>query len=503
MKRIIALFCLCLLCLLTSCSSKQAAESSKATPVEENVASSETSETDGKEPVNLIWWTYDADFKKDDLAEIMQKANEISAEKIGVTVDLKYKNDEQLSLDLNTGEYYDMIFSCSWCNDFDGNARKGYYYDLTDIVKEKTPELYAAVDPWWDPATVDGRIYGVPELKDLGAEVFFILNQDFFEDEKGMTIPEEMKFDDLEEYLKAYKEAYPEEYPLFLENYGILGFYQVHERILGKYLVIPYRYAGTDKGTKIIPFWEDDEFMGMLRTIHKWYEAGYINPDAATYAEGVKPGTPVKSITAWTGYKPASDGSFERKLSRYIGPVMSRATMQGANIAINAAADEEHVTAALKYMELLYTDREFRDLLAYGIEGEHFNYYNGTVIRTEKGIDNYFLDYYCTGPAVSASPASTTEDDPADPDMWEKVYKEYEHALISDTNGFSFDSSAVEAECTALNEYVNTYWSELITGTVDPDAKIAEMKEQMNGMGLEKVMNEAQRQLDEYLGSLK
>ena len=139
------------------------------------------------------------------------------AEKIGVTVDLKYKNDEQLSLDLNTGEYYDMIFSCSWCNDFDGNARKGYYYDLTDIVKEKTPELYAAVDPWWDPATVDGRIYGVPELKDLGAEVFFILNQDFFEDEKGMIIPSQMKFDDLEEYLKAYKEAYPEEYPLFPE----------------------------------------------------------------------------------------------------------------------------------------------------------------------------------------------------------------------------------------------------------------------------------------------
>ena len=138
-------------------------------------------------------------------------------------------------------------------------------------------------------------------------------------------------------------------------------------------------------------------------------------------------------------------------------------------------------------------------LLAYGIEGEHFNYYNGTVIRTEKGTNNYLLDYYCTGPAVSTSPASTSEDDPADPDMWEKVYKEYEHALISDTNGFSFDSSAVEAECTALNEYVNTYWSELITGTVDPDEKIAEMKEQMNKMGLEKVLEEIQRQLDEYL----
>ena len=487
MKKILVCLLIGVTLVLTACSSEPNAQPS--------------AEKTEKDTVNLIWWTYDDSFRKDDLDKVLEKANEISAEKIGVTVDMKYKNTEQFSLDLNTGEYYDMIFSCSWCNDFDDNARKGYYYDITDLIKEKAPDLYAAVDPWWEPATVDGRIYGIPELKDLGAEVFFVLNKDFFEDEKGMTIPEEFKFEDLEEFLKVYKEEYPNEYPLYLADYGPLGFYQVHERIESKYLVIPYRYAGTENGTRIIPFWEDDEFMGMLRTLHKWYEAGYINPDAATNSEGIKDGSPIRTVTAWTGYKVGgkSQYGFDMKLARYIGPNMSRATMQGANIAINAAADEEHVTAVLKYMELLYTDREFRDLLAYGIEGEHFNYCQDTVIMTEKGKANYNLDYYCTGPAISATPRSTTEDDLADPDMWENVYREYEHATISDTNGFSFDSSSLEAECTALNEYVNTYWSELITGTVDPDAKVAEMKEQMNAMGLEKVLAEAQKQLDEYL----
>ncbi len=86
------------------------------------------------------------------------------------------------------------------------------------------------------------------------------------------------------------------------------------------------------------------------------------------------------------------------KLSRYIGPNMSRATQQGSLIDINAAASEEHAKACLKYMELLYTDREFRDLLAYGIEGEHFRYYEGTVIRIPKDADDYLMDTYVTGP---------------------------------------------------------------------------------------------------------
>ena len=78
------------------------------------------------EPIELTWWTYTADgTMPDDAKEVLQRANEISAEKIGVTVNMIYKTTEQFDLDLQTGEYYDMAFSCDWCNDFDGNAGKG------------------------------------------------------------------------------------------------------------------------------------------------------------------------------------------------------------------------------------------------------------------------------------------------------------------------------------------------------------------------------------------
>ena len=343
-------------------------------------------------------------------------------------------------------------------------------------------------------------------LKDLGSEVFFRLNSDYYEGEKGMTLPEEMKFEDLEPMLAAWKQDNPDGYPLYMGQGGLSGMFQVHERIVSDFLVIPYSKAGTPDGTKIIPIWEDEEYMNMLRCLHKWYEEGLINPDAATTTElPYSLLNPVRSGTAWTGYKGWSDPEtvgFNVKLVRYIGPNMSRATQQGSLVAINAAAPEEKVEACLKYMELLYTDREFRDTLAYGLEGEHFDYYEGTVIRKDAGSEKYLMDNFVTGPAVSASVVSASKENLADPDQWEKVYEGYKNARISDTKGFSFDQTSVEAELAALSALMDDRYYELVTGSVDPDETMVELSELMYKTGLQKVIDEAQSQLDEYLEGL-
>ncbi len=150
-------------------------------------------------------------------------------------------------------------------------------------------------------------------------------------------------------------------------------------------------------------------------------------------------------------------------------------------------------------MELLYTDKELRDTLAYGIEGKHFEYYENTVIRTDEGNEHYMQDAFVTGPAISASVVSPDRDDPADPLQWEKVYEGYRDARISDTKGFSFDPTNVEAEIAALDAIWDSYSAELVTGTSDTDKAVAEIRKQMEAAGLDKVREEAQHQLDEYL----
>lgn len=458
------------------------------------------------EPIRLVWWVYRTSTVPSAMEEVLEKANELSAARIGVTVEMQFKNEKEFDRDMAADKYYDMTFTCDWCNDFDENARAGRFYNITELLHSETPELYKAVDPWWDIGMLGSRIYGVPMLKDLGAEVFFRLNSDYFEGEKGLRLPETMKFEELEPLLAMWKADHPEEYPLYMTQSGLSGMFQCHERIVGTYMVIPYSKAGTPEGTKIIPIWEDEEYMNMLRCLHRWYELGYINPDAAQTTEmPYSLLTPVRTGTAWTGYKgwcnPDTVG-FNVKLSRFIGPNMSRATQQGSMFAVNARAPEEKVKACLRYMEMLYTDREFRDLLAYGIEGKHFNYYEGTVIRTQQGGDEYRLDNFVTGPAVSATVVSASREILADKDLWAKVYEEYAHAQRSDTNGFSFNGAFTRSMTMAMDQAWEAVRAGLETGTLDPDETMARLRKQMEAIGFDRVREEAQKQLNNYLSRL-
>lgn len=457
--------------------------------------------SDGKEVINLRFVTYDNGSVPLDAKEVIAAANKVSSEKIGVTVNLEFQSKEKINLIMASGEYYDMIFTSSWINQYDRYAPAGMYYDITDLVSSKTPALYDSIGEYWDCAKVDGRIYAVPIMKDMGAENMFRFNSDYFEGEKGMSIPDKMAFADLEQYLAAYKQDNPNKYPLAMDKAGLAGFYNFLQRVVDPIIVIPY---GQDK-PKAEPFWECDELMDRYRLLHKWYQDGYIHPDAATIdSTAADKSIPVRPGVAWKGYMGYSnpaDWGFNVKTSIYDGPFLSRSSEQGAMTAICAGCDEEHAIACLKYLELLATDRKFRDILGYGIEGKHFNYLeNGTVLRTDVGSERYNTKLYQTGSVVNASVESISPTILADPDQWTKVFEEYkENGIHSSTKEFAYDPTPKEDIITALNAIYNDYAAELRTGTSDPDKVIPEMKSRMEEAGLDELLDDIQEKLDESM----
>lgn len=60
----------------------------------------------------IIWWVYASGDAPIDTEMVVKAANAYSAEKIGVEVELIFKNDEQFNVDMDTGTYYDMTFTC-------------------------------------------------------------------------------------------------------------------------------------------------------------------------------------------------------------------------------------------------------------------------------------------------------------------------------------------------------------------------------------------------------
>ena len=57
----------------------------------------------------------------------------------------------------------------------------------------------------------------------------------------------------------------------------------------------------------------------------------------------------------------------------------------------------------------------------------------------------------------------------------------------------------MEAERAVLGAIWSNRLAELVTGTIDPDEAIAQIRQEMEDAGLNQVREEAQRQLDEYL----
>ena len=451
--------------------------------------------------VRLRWVTFGSTVPAD-IKEVVKAANEYSAEKIGVVVDLELQPSDMLNLIMASGEYYDIVYTCEWLNSFDKNVLRDQFYDITDLVQEETPALYEIIGDYWEAAEVNGRLYGVPTLKDMGTEMMFRLNADYFEGEKGMEIPEFMDFADIEPYLAACKEDFPYKYPLAMDKSGIPGFTNFMERIVGTFILMPYGQEGIPE---VLPVWDCEELMNRYRLLHKWYELGYIQPDASAVESTTADKTiPVRCGVAWRGYQGYSnpaDWGFQVKTSIYGGPYISRSTEQGAMLAICSGCSEEHARAALKYIELLNTDRKFRDILAYGIEGKHFNYLeNNTVIRTETGRSRYQTSLYPMGSVINASVESVSEDFLADPDQWTKVYEGYEeYGIHSSAYGFVYDKTRKEDIIAALTAIYANYSTDLITGTSDPDVVIPKMREEMEKAGVRELLDDIQQQLEEYL----
>ena len=149
-----------------------------------------------EEPVHLIWWVFANSEAPTDWAEVEEALNAYSAEKIGVTCEFKYLTAEQIARSMQTGEPFDIAFTCDWYNDFATNASTGMFLDLTDIINEYAPELVASMpENIWGGSYYNGRLYAIPHMKDYGLEIFWILDTDYYLNQKGLEADHYISFE--------------------------------------------------------------------------------------------------------------------------------------------------------------------------------------------------------------------------------------------------------------------------------------------------------------------
>ena len=441
----------------------------------------------------LVWLIYTAGEMPADWPEVEEALNAYSAAKIGVTCDYKFMNAEP------TGEYFDITFTCDWWNDYATNVAAGMFRDISKDLAYFPTLNNTVLNVAWQGARVNGRIYAIPHMKDIGFEVFWILDRNYFLNQKGMTKERIISFEGIEKYLKAYKSDYPNDYPLKLSSGGITSWQNcLVDWISMDYLIgLDWNAQGTNEQYTVKSALEIPAWKNRLKKIHEWYLKGYINPDAAVtdIMPRAQAGV-VQSGQGWFGAETVWANTIKKPIyiARFDGPYISISSVRGSMTAISSFS--EHPYEALKLVELMNTDSWYRDTARYGIEGKHYiRNADGTVTRTELGRQNMNVQAYSQGHyTIGSVESSPYPEVPADPEQWPKVIAGYADAKVS--SAYSVDFSGVEAECNAVRQIIEEYRKELYTGTSDPDVVIPEMLARMYGVGLQRIIDAAQSQLN-------
>lgn len=450
---------------------------------------------------------------------VLEALNEISREKLDVEVIIDYLSSDQISMAIQSGQLYDMYFSTSWYNNFDENVVNGNYADISDALAADAPELYATMpeNVWTLAKSDDGRLYGIPVKKDY-APMYFVVYDAEFAAQNGIVIPDSIQdLSELTPYLTALKAAMDEDPSL--GQYPIMtapGNLDADFDYINRAAMIGVSYGST----QIHSLLEEESVLDRFRTMRAWNNLGLVSPDAASTYE-IEPRTrPLRFVQAWTGYDYSPTYGYTAGMTKFAGPYLSEGGVKGGMIGFSSSLedDPERLALALKYQELVNTDQEYRDILAYGVPGYHFDYRDvadeegkvlgQVVIRTKEGLSNYSPMQFAQGSyevrTIETTEANLNGNYPAPVlDQWEQYFEDVDKPStpVSALGGFTFDSEQVQEEIAQISAVKENYLPRLQFGTADTDATILEMHQQMNAAGLQRVINEAQRQLDAYLAN--
>ncbi|CAM3533563.1 MULTISPECIES: ABC transporter substrate-binding protein [Saccharibacillus] len=451
-------------------------------------------EGDAENPVDLIWYTIGTPQK--DVDKVMTEVSKYTAEKIGANVTMKMIDwgdyQQKMQVLVASGEPMDIIFTSSGGFDYVQNARKGAFMELDSLIDEYGKDIKDTIDPaFLEGSKVDGHNYAIPANKELPQQEVWRFNKTVA-DEYGVKTDGVRTLDSLEPLLKTVKDKAPDITPFAMDKNYVP--YVPYDYVIQN-LPMAVKLDTTDY--KIVNILETPEMKEALTTMNKYYKAGYVAPEAATTGSTTDLMTSGKWLLDRAQTQPLADNSWS---ASYGYPVVSTPasdaiitnnSVQGSMMAISA--NSEYPEKAMEFLNLLNTDPVLRNMVDSGIEGTHYNKTADNRVENLPEAKNYDMPSYSLGNNMLLYL------NPNDPEnKWDEFKTFNEAGVDSPILSFNFDPKNVSSELAAVQNVKEQFWSSLMTGTVDPETYLPQAIEKFNQAGLEKVMAEAQTQLDAW-----
>ena len=462
----------------------------------------------------VIKMAYNRMFATDSEAAIETAMNEILRETAQAEIDLvpvDFGNMQTLlNLMLTGGQNSIDIFSSFWYMPLPTLYSNGQLAPLDELLESQAPEvleLFADYPEVMDCCRIDGKLYALPTVGPYSSPMIYIVKKTD-SDSAGIDWSEIHTLDDATQAMLKMKEANPTHYyvPAATETYWVPKDidYLGDTNFLGV-LVNP------TEDTTLINYYESDYFMNFLENVKIWQENDILSPDSMSNTNPTLMSVQVGITEGTPGYGwDVDEWLYEANLQGQYGDDMVGCQIGDRLITTgNITTYLWHITsfcqekeAAMRVLAAFYTNDELANLLGNGIEGENYIVNEDGTISFPEGKDMTNCGWTGLGASYNLPNSSGCPVWFYQPtDMWEMMEKTNKESKPSLALGFTFDATPVADQITACSNIIAQYYLPIINGEVDIDDILPVFQQELKSAGIEDVIAEKQRQLDEWLAA--
>lgn len=465
-----------------------------------------------------------------DAEKVWEEINKYVSEKINATVNIHWieaaEYPQKMSAIIGAGQEYDLCASPTYYLPFSTNAANGAYAELDDLLTQYAPDLLNELPDYvLEGGKVNGKIYGVPSYKDVADSYSIIWNETLREEvgmDKDMLTADwkwiDEKYDAFVEF-KAKRDAkYPElaDIPISSQFHDQLAIWASYDQIVNGVVTnvgnIEY-FKDQGSGEKVFNVFDTPEFVEICKNARKFVDAGLVagyqvefDTDGALKKAGR---VPLMSGQGYVAIDPhISSQDFISEMKRSEIALSSTGYLQAAITVVSSTS--KNPERAVMFMNLQYSDEYVATASRFGIEGVNYNLtkddlgndrldFTGTNNDTPNAADRAYYNWYGAqwGNLFKCILPMGQPDN-----FFEELARMNEEAGAFETNlGFVFVQDAVTNEIAACAGVIDEFRKPLMQGAYPADqieAKCAEFVEKLNANGIQKIVDEAQKQLNEW-----
>jgi putative aldouronate transport system substrate-binding protein len=462
--------------------------------------------------VNLVYYLWGSEGPAN--RDILGAVNEKLRADINATVEVKYidwpETSTRYPLLFASGEPFDMSHGGPGTSaPYYTLAAQGVLADITDLLDTAAPALKSAIpQETWNGTKFAGRIYGVPTLYSEFVTYGFVHSRNL---RAKYGLDDIRSIEDMEAYMDAVvkNERFP---PLNGSANDVNYLYHMMVALTGQWIGAPgipqtlgYLVSTSPQNYRdIVHPAFTKEFEDWAVRMHRWNANGYWPRDILSAQISAKDnfnngnsGSFITHQPDWTGNfgalartQPGVETDFwcfaegNHKIVRTMG--VENSTL----ISVNS----KNVERALMAIEKFMTEKDYYELIQYGIRGRQYEVRNGLLVQPagfDSNVDGGgFAAWALRNDKFNIPQASEDPRRYLLNAAWDAV------AINNPFIGFSFNSNNVSTELSAISSVNSELGVQIMFGkTSDPAAAVERYRAQLTRAGIERVIAELKSQL--------